>query len=137
MKRFIFSLSLILLAFVANAQQVQTLTDTLQGAETVNFSVINNTGSYGSLSFTLLNTELGGTADGTLTLQATNDLDAWEAIADSELVVFDTGASHTITDGSIWNIQLLNPAFRYYRIVGAGTSGDTTKVEISYYFRKQ
>jgi len=149
MKKIAFIFALIFVVFAASAQKgtLNTVTvDTLQGSETVNFAIGTTIlGSYNTLSVTALCTQLGGTSDGTLTLYGSNDGTNYVFIngaADSHILTASPKASLTgtdmnqitITNGLVAN-WVVDPAYRYYRVAGVGTSGDTTKVNITYVYK--
>lgn len=133
-------------AMAASAQRGRVITldaDTIQGAETVSFETFKTTGSYNSISVQGLCTELGGTADGTLSLYGSNDVSnlGWTLIngvgsgilttsplaslADTTLNVI------TITDALVPAWTVTGSPFRDWKIVGVGTSGDTTLVNLT------
>ncbi len=136
-KAIIFSIFL-LFAFVANAQ-VRTQTDQVDGVETVNFD-ISATGNYAAIGIDVLFTEVGGTTDGWVSLLARNGSGAaWQKLAKATW----SGISYNsaldtlqITDGASHKIRIENPAFSNYRVRVIGTSGDTTTVQVKYYYRK-
>jgi len=119
----------------ANAQR--TITDTLQGAETVSFDVMQ-----GAEVITATCAQLGGTSDGTLTLYGSTDNAAWVFInfIGGTLGVASPKASITgadlnqitIIDALVSNWVNLGGKFNYYKIVGVGTIGDTTEVVINW-----
>ena len=134
------------LTFAQSRNNINTVTvDTIKGAETVNFAVTQLRSNYDVISITALCTELGGTADGTLTLYGSFDntnfvfingtgqevlsVSPKTAVADSTL------NSLTIVDGLVANWVIDNNPYRYYRIAGVGTSADTTQINISYKFQ--
>lgn len=128
-------------AIGANAQRTGRVisldADTLQGAETVSFETFTATGSYNSISFEAVCTELGGTSDGTLTLYGSNDGDNWVFINGvGGLVIASPKASNTgtdlnqltVTDALVASWVVDGAPFGEYKIVGEGTAGDTTLV---------
>jgi hypothetical protein len=144
MKKLLLILAFAVVAIAANAQRGRVITltaDTLQGAETVSFETFTTTGSYNSISVQGLCTELGGTSDGTLTLYGSNDgtnfvyingtgqevlsVSPKTAVADSTLNTL------TITDGLVSSWIVKDSPFRNWKVVGVGTSGDTTLVNLT------
>lgn len=129
-------------AMAASAQRGRAITldfDTIQGAETVSFETFRTTGSYNSISIQALCTQLGGTSDGTLTLYGSNNRGTdWVFIngADGGAVTASPKASVTGTDINqltITNTLVANwvvdgSPFNDWKIVGVGTTGDTTLV---------
>jgi len=144
MKKLLFLLAFVVVAIAANAQRGRVITfdvDTLQGAETVSFETFKTTGTYNNISVQGVCTELGGTSDGTLSLYGSNDGTNWTLIngvgagvltasplaslADTTLNVI------TITDALVpaWTVN--GSPFREWKVVGVGTSGDTTLVNLT------
>ena len=124
--RYLFILFSVFFTINVNAQSV--ITDTLQGNETVNFE-----GMRGASQFQALCTQLGGTSDGTLLLQGSVNGSNYVTISTtSGLLTFFPNDTLTITDGAVWLIDIKDNPFRYYRVVGAGTSSDTTLITITW-----
>jgi hypothetical protein len=135
------------LTFAQSRNSINTVTvDTIQGAETVNFAVVELRSNYNVISITAVSDELGGTSDGTLTLYGSFDDTDYVFIngaADGGVVTASPKASLTgtdmnqitITDGLVANWVVNKNPYRYYRIAGVGTSGDTTIVNIKYKFQ--
>lgn len=139
MKNIIFTF-LLFCGLVASSQTVLTVSDTLQGNETVNFSTIYSTGIYAAIGIDIDCTELGGTADGTLILQGRISDDAsWSTLTADDFTYIDylTNDTLTIVDAAVWKIEIHEPAFRQYRIQGAGTANDTTLVDIRYTYKQR
>jgi len=143
MKKLIFILVFAVVAIAANAQRGRTISldsDTIQGAETVSFESFKTTGSYNSISITALCTQLGGTSDGTLTLYGSNNGGTdWVFIngaADGNVVTASPKASITgtdmnqltITDALVASWVVNGSPYNDWKIVGVGTSADTTLV---------
>jgi hypothetical protein len=135
MKRIILIIA-VMFAFVAfaEAQRVYTQTgDTLQGAETVNFTAIRSTSSSGTLALQALCTELGGTSDGTLILQGSVDGTSYNTITTvAGKYDFYPNDTLTITDGAVIQCLITASPFNYYRWQGGGTASDTTLVTQKY-----
>ena len=134
------------LTFAQSRNNINTVTvDTIQGAETVNFAVTELRSNYDVISITALCTELGGTSDGTLTLYGSfdntnfvfiNGADGGAVTASPKASVTGTDINQlTITDGLVANWVVDKNPYRYYRIAGVGTTGDTTQINISYKFQ--
>ena len=127
MKRFILLLSLIAISFVGYGQRLAPV-DTLQGNETVNFANL-----LSAEAIQVVCAELGGTADGSLRLQASLDGTSFYNVTETSGVYnFYPNDTLTITDGAVWLIDLSNSPFPYHRVVGAGTASDTTEITITY-----
>lgn len=119
--------------------------DTIQGAETVNFDISQTfTGTY-TLTVQALCTQIGGTSDGTLALYGSVDGTSysfinfvgsgggWLGVVSPKASI--TGADLnqvTITDALVGSWVLDGSPYRNYRIVGVGTSADTTEITIHY-----
>lgn len=136
MKKLIFLILIMTASMSVFAQFPVTVYDTLNGNETVNFTTISVTRDYQSLSFDVLCTELGGTADGTLIVQGRNGNDGnWTTLTTAFLahsLEVSPNDTLTITDGAVWKAVIKEPSFSQYRIQGAGTASDTTLIEIEY-----
>lgn len=145
MKKIIFIIFAVMLSLGVSAQQGASNTvsvDTLQGAETVNFALSTTFTQKYNLVIQALCTQLGGTSDGTLTLYGSVDGTSYSFInfVNTNVGVASPKASITgadlnqitITNGLVASWVLYDSPYRLYRIVGAGTSGDTTKITIKY-----
>jgi hypothetical protein len=127
MKNLVLILGFMFLSLVGFSQRLAPI-DTLQGNETVNFSNLLNATAIQAVC-----TELGGTSDGTLRLQASLDGTNFNFVTETAGVYeFYPNDTLTITDGAVWLVNLENSPFPYHRIVGAGTASDTTEVTITY-----
>jgi len=127
------NLVVILLAFVSLSVFGQReIIDTIQGAETVNFSAMVNAGTVQ----VLCEDDFGGTSDGLIRLQGSNDNVTYSTLVfdvnDQFVYTNNDNDSLTIVDNATWLIDLDKLGFPYYRITGTGTSGDTTKVTIKW-----
>lgn len=137
MKKFLVLFSLLIACFVASAQKgkVYTITDTLQGSETVNFNSIFASGDYSSLFIEATFTQLGGTSDGLFLLeQGINSFKPMTSETTSG-VAWSNADSCTITNGLVQQIYINNPGAYKYRARGVGTASDTTLVTIRYIFK--
>lgn len=136
MKKLIILFALAIVAVAANAQRTVAV-DTLQGAETVSFAVMP-----GAKAVTAVCTQLGGTSDGTLALYGSTDnvnfvfinfLSHTLGVASPKASVTGDDLNQiTITDGLVANWITLDKEFDFYKLVGVGTAGDTTKIDINY-----
>lgn len=140
MKNLIVLFVLALLSFgTVEAQRgtVYTLAvDTLQGAETVNFEAIKITGDYNSIVIQALCTQTGGTSDGSLILKGSVDGVTYTTLVTTDNFLYAyPNDTLTITNGASVQWVLDATPFLYYRVTGAGTSGDSTKVAIKYVYK--
>lgn len=109
-----------------NAQR--QIRDTIKGANTVNFTAM-----AGADQLVVLCTEVGGTADGTLVLQGSTDGTTYVTVSEKAgEFSFYPNDTLTITDGAGWLINITGDPFNYYKVVGAGTTGDTTAIDIEW-----
>jgi len=131
-------IAFLLLVFAATQIKAQSaITDTLQGAETVNFTSMS-----GAKMLTATCTQLGGTSDGTLALYGSPDGYAWSFINGVGAMILTASPQASITGSDLNQITITNSlvaswvlhekAYRFYRLTGVGTSGDTTKVVINW-----
>lgn len=136
--------TLILLAFVFMASLTygqkgrvySVAVDSLNGAETVNFTLSKITGSYSSVSIQALCTELGGTSDGTLILQGSVDGISYITMTDATGVLQSyPNDTLTITDGAVVQWVVKDNPFNYYRAQGGGTASDSTLVTVKYTYK--
>jgi hypothetical protein len=126
MKKLLFILAFVALGVAANAQRV--VIDTIKGAETVNFATMQNADEV-----QVLCTELGGTADGTITLEGSVDAISWEIIAETPSNYnFYPNDTFTIVDGAVMIVNIKDDPFLYHRISGTGTTSDTTIITIKW-----
>lgn len=136
MRKLVLFLSLVLFALVSVAQKGKPLTfataDTLNGNETVYFTSSVFTGADDVLIQALC-TQVGGTSDGTLTLQGSVDGTSWVALTD------ETGRfkgypndSLTITNGAVTEWLITDNPWYKLRIKGAGTANDSTLITTKY-----
>ena len=126
MKRLVLLLSFALLVSVSFSQRV--VTDTLQGNETVYFEAMN-----GASQISVLCTQLGGTSDGSLYLQASTDGTNFVNVTETAgSLAFYPNDTLTVTNTAGWLISIKDNPFSYYRIKGTGTASDTTKIVINW-----
>ena len=117
---------MVLLAGLTFGQR--TVSDTLQGNETVTFTAMQD-----ASQIQVLCTQLGGTSDGTLLLKASVDGVTYTTLAEtSNAINFYPNDTLTITNGASWLIDVKGKLFNYYEVVGAGTASDTTLVTIKW-----
>lgn len=117
--------------------------DDVEGDEVVNFDTEEITGTYQTITFQALMTEIGGTTDGTITLYGSVDGTSYSFInfVNTSLGTASPKASITgndlnqltMTDGLVgsWILHAGSP-YNYYRIAADGTVGDTTRVTVKY-----
>ena len=139
MKRYIIFLGLVLFALVANAQKGRVYSvavDTLNGNETVNFTLGQITGSYNVVAIQALCTQIGGTSDGTLILQGSVDGTSWLTLQDATGVLKGyPNDTLTITNGAVAQWVVDENPWNFYRVQGAGTASDTTLVTVKYVYK--
>lgn len=139
MKKFILSLVFILSVLAVNAQKglvYSVSVDTLNGNETVNFTLGQVTGSYDVLTIQALCTQVGGTSDGTLILQASVDGASWLTVQDATGVLKGyPNDTLTITNGAVAQWVVDETPWNYYRVQGAGTASDSTLVTVKYVYK--
>jgi hypothetical protein len=117
------------------AQVIKQVSDTVQSDETIYLTAYTS-GAYQSALFDLECTQVGGTSDGTITLEGAID-DNWYTVDPSYSSVNSTesGGTLTITDGATWMNEVTFPAFSKYRFKIEGTADDTTSVTVKYYLK--
>lgn len=134
MRKIIFLFAIILcVGFTVNAQR--SITVASNGT-----TVANSTTMQDPIEIQVLATNVGGTTDGTLTLQGSVDNTTFQNIqptAGSYIYFPDdttdlTGYTWTMTDGGSLLIGLEKRPFTYYRIRVAGTVNDTTTLTIKW-----
>lgn len=120
--------------------------DTMKGVTAMNISIGSFTGSYTTLAITAVCSNIGGTSDGTLTLYGSLDGTNYVFIngaADGGVVTASPKASITgtdmnqitVTDALVASWVVSNTPFRYYKVAGAGTTGDTTAINVTYMYK--
>lgn len=137
MKKLIFLLALTLaLAFTATAQR--TISDSINGNETVNFTAMVNASE---VQITLTN--IGGTTDGTMTLQGSTDGVTFTNIQPTAGLLYYFPSDTANLTGYTWTMVTANtlqividegnhPLTKYLRIQGVGTASDSTLVVIKW-----
>jgi len=129
-------LALILVVIVSittNAQR--TISDTIQGVETVNFDAMN-----GVNEFSILATQLGGTSEGNVTIEGSTDGDTWTILQPTEGLIYFypsdtgqlTGYTWALTDGESLQVYISEDIANYIRASSTGGSGDTTLITIKW-----
>ncbi len=138
MRKILFILAIFALSLGAVAQKGKVFSiavDTLNGNETVNFAAIEYTNS-GVLTIQALCTEIGGTSDGSLVLDASVDGVSYETLTSTtDLVYGFPNDTLTITDGAVVTWLIKAPGWRFYRVKGAGTASDSTLITIKYIYK--
>lgn len=107
--------------------------DTVQGNETVYITVVDKSTSNRTLTLSALCTELGGTSDGTITLEGSVDGTNFVPLTDqAQLIKGYPNDSLTITDGAVTSFVILENRYYTYRLKVAGTASDTTLVQTTW-----
>lgn len=137
MKKLFIILIFAVLGMAVNAQvgAVKTLAiDTLTAATTDTSAVAAVTGSYNAITFQALCTQLGGTADGKLVLEASVDGLSYKPLTEKAgaVVGFPVADSAIVSSGKVWEVIVYDAPFKYYRVIGTGTASDTTLVTLKY-----
>jgi len=132
-------LAFVIVAIAANAQKGKVLTfaavDTINGNETIYFTSPKFTGNDVVLVQALC-TEVGGTSDGTLTLEGSVDGTSFVPLTNETGVIKGyPNDSLTITDGAVTQWLVNTNAWYKLRIKAAGTASDSTLIT-SKYIRK-
>lgn len=151
MKKLILLFITVLFVAVSYAQPGSvktTVVDTLNDAETVNFASIPVKSAWTTLTMQAVCTEIGGTADGFLYLQASVDGTSFITIDDLQnnawinlysadtTAIASNGNEYTITDGGVLNAVIAGGTpWNYYRWQGVGTSNDTTLITTKYVYK--
>lgn len=105
-------------------------TITANAAASFNSETFNVSGAHKGFSIDVLCTETGGTSDGTIIIQATNNTN-WSTLTSTDFgnqISFLTNDTLTIVDAAVWKVSIDNPTFLKYRIQVLGTASDTTDV---------
>lgn len=124
------------ISFGQKGRVYSVATDTLNGAETVNFTLSQITGSYPSLSIQALCTNIGGTSDGTLILQGSVDGISYVTMTDATGVLTSyPNDTLTITNGAVVQYIVQDNPFNYYRVQGGGTASDSTLISVKYTYK--
>lgn len=139
MKKFLFTLAFVLSVVAINAQvgRVYSVSvDTLNGNETVNFTLGQITGGYSTLTIQALCTQVGGTSDGTLILQTSVDGTSWRTVQDAIGVLKGyPNDTLTITNGAVVQWVVDETPWNFYRVQGAGTASDSTLITVKYVYK--
>lgn len=137
MKKAILIFTLLSFAFVASAQ-VRSLPDvTVDEVETLFSDIIGISGGYATLSVDILCTQIGGTTDGNIQLQARNGSGGnWLALgivrSGNFLSITDADSIMTMTAGAVFRVVLTPAPFYQYRFAVTGTASDETAVSFDY-----
>jgi len=139
MKKFAILIVFVLSVMALQAQKGRVYSvavDTLNGNETVNFTLGQITGGYETLTIQALCTNIGGTSDGTLILQGSVDGTSYLTINDETGVLKGyPNDTLTITDGAVVQWVVQDTPWNFYRIQGAGTASDTTLITGKYVYK--
>lgn len=137
MKKLIFLLVLALtLAVTATAQRA--ISDSINGNETVNFTAMVNASEV-----QIKLTNIGGTTDGTITLQGSTDGITFTNLQPTAGVLYFYPSDTANLTGYTWTMVTANtlqividernhPLTKYLRIQGVGTASDSTLVQIEW-----
>ena len=109
--------------------------DSSKGAET-DYQYIPNAGGFTSqydLTIQVLATQLGGTSDGTISLEGSVDGTSYAAIDNTVFTATDD--SLTITNGAVWVVNIPITRHYKYRLKIAGTASDTTLLTTKYLYK--
>jgi len=119
-------LLVLMVSFTLSAQR--TITDTIQGAETVTFATMAD-----ATQIQVLCTELGGTSDGVFTLKGSVDGVSFAKLTEkaSKLNFFPTDTL-AVSSEAVWLVSIKDKPFNYYKLVGVGTDSDTTLITIKW-----
>ncbi len=144
MKALFFLIAFFAVVATVDAQRLTAITvtaseaDTSKGAET-DYIVIPNVGHFegvADLDIQILCTQLGGTSDGTITIERSLDGTSYSQVLttiDTDLIAAND--SFTITNAAVCQFRL-KTYWPYYRVKIVGTSADTTKFTTKYAFVK-
>ena len=139
--RKVFILALMFIAAMSYAQEpykqiTASEADSSKGAETDYQYIPNGTlSSQRALTIQVLCTQLGGTSDGTISLEGSIDGTSYAALDNSVLTEISDD-SLTITNGAVWHAVIDRTTFCKYRLKIEGTSGDTTLLTTKYLLQK-
>jgi len=115
----------------ANAQAYRSIAvDTVKGANTITIAIPVSFEPNGTLQIEALCTQVGGTSDGTIVLQGSVTGTNYVTITTDQSILECINDTLTITDGGVGIWSLSKTAYNKYRLSIAGTSGDTTKVNV-------
>lgn len=133
-------IALLLVSFVglqAQVGRVYSMTvDTVKSNETIYIATGQITGGYETLTIQALCTQIGGTTDGTLTLQGSVDGTSYVALTDATgFVKGYPNDSLTMTNGAVTSWVILDNPYNDYRLKIAGTASDTTKITAKYVYK--
>lgn len=114
--------------------------DTLKGADTIYVHGLKATSSYHTLAVSFEFTQIGGTSDGSLTMQGgdinpTTGDTVWVGLTTSELFVPSSNDTVTITDAGKASFIIIGTPLEQYRAVLIGTASDTTEIKSIYTFK--
>lgn len=135
MKNIILLIGFLFCATIINAQRgyLQTIAqDTVNGNETIYFYTTELI-KGGTVSLQALCTQVGGTSDGTIVIEASEDRISWETLTTT------AGLFHgfpndtlTIVNGAVGLWVVENNPFGYLRYKVAGTASDSTLITPKY-----
>lgn len=126
---------LLFVAAISASAQIGTVKsvaiDTLDNTNPRTSDVVVVSGAYNSITFQALCTQLGGTSDGRLVLYGSVDGISYKALT-SDVGWAIPNDTLTITNGAIWQMCVKNVPLKYYKVIGTGTSNDTTLITLKY-----
>ncbi|MCK5607930.1 hypothetical protein KAR91_38980 [Candidatus Pacearchaeota archaeon] len=140
MKKLIIILAVIALTVSVNAQIRKSggftaTMDTLDAASTKNSTAVQITGK-GDVVIQALATQLGGTSDGFLYLDASVDGTTYNNLISTAGIVYGfPNDTLTITSGASVTWTVTDGPWEFYRVRGLGTANDTTLVSIKYNYK--
>lgn len=123
------------ITMIVSAQKgyVQTIpSDTVNGAETLYFETPEIL-KGGSVSYGILCENVGGTSDGTISLEGSVDGDNFFSLPDSiDLIYKFISDTTTITDNAVFGYVIKDNPFSKLRVKIVGTANDSTLIYPSY-----
>lgn len=141
MKKILLTLIFVLSVVAINAQigtgRVNSVSvDTINGNETVNFTLGQITSGFTTTTIQALCTQIGGTSDGTLIIQGSVDGTSYVTLQDDVSVMKSyPNDTLTITDGAVGTWIIKETPYNHYMIQGGGTAGDSTLITVKYVYK--
>jgi len=115
-----------LFGFISFGQR--TITGTIGGA-----TAYNSTTMINPSAIQVLCTNVAGTSEGSMTLEASVDNTSWETITETAgYFHFWPNDTFTVLTTAVWLAEIKPGSFPYYRVHSTGGSGDTTTVTIKW-----
>lgn len=121
-----------LFVFVLTQAQVYNsiAVDTVKGAETITIAIPGSFPSDGALKIEALCTEIGGTSDGTIVVQGSVTGTNYVTLSTEQSFLECNNDTLTIIDGAVGLWSLSKTPYNKYRLSIAGTTGDTTAINV-------